>query len=81
VAIEAFLKWVVDWLITGRVVPSNPSSAVRGPKHVVKTGTTPALDGKEWRKLIDAIPTDTVRDLRDRALIATHCKFKPLALG
>lgn len=37
----------------------------------MKTGTTPVLDGKEWRKLIDAIPTDTVRDLRDRALIAT----------
>jgi hypothetical protein len=29
------------------------------------------LDGGEWRRLIDAIPTDTVRDLRDRALIAT----------
>jgi hypothetical protein len=29
------------------------------------------LDGSEWRKLIEAIPADTVRDLRDRALIAT----------
>jgi integrase len=29
------------------------------------------LDGKEWHKLIDSIPTETVRDLRDRALIAT----------
>jgi hypothetical protein len=29
------------------------------------------LDGKEWRKLLAAISTDTVRDLRDRALIAT----------
>jgi integrase len=53
------------------VVPVNPASAVRGPKHVVKTGTTPVLDGAEWRKLVDAIPTETVRDLRDRALIAT----------
>ena len=60
-----------DWLITGQVVPINPASAVRGPKHVVKTGKTPVLDGKEWRKLLDAIPTDTVRDLRDWALIAT----------
>jgi integrase len=59
-----------DWLITGQVVPFKPASAVRGPKHVVKTGVTSVLDGKEWRKLIDAIPTDTVRDLRDRALIA-----------
>ena len=29
------------------------------------------LDAAEWRKLIDSIPTETVRDLRDRALIAT----------
>ena len=60
-----------DWLITGQVVPTNPAAAVRGPKHVVKTGKTPVLDAAEWRKLIDSIPTDTVRDLRDRALIAT----------
>src|SRR5277367_1646022 len=49
----------------------HPASAVRGPRHVVKTGKTPVLDGKEWRRMIDAIPTDTARDLRDRALIAT----------
>jgi site-specific recombinase XerD len=67
----ASVRMLFDWLITGQVVPVNPASAVRGPKHVVKTGTTPVLDGKEWRRLIDAIPTDTVRDLRDRALIAT----------
>jgi len=59
------------WLITGQVVPVNPASAVRGPKHVVKTGQTPVLDAPDWRKLLDAIPTDTVRDVRDRALIAT----------
>jgi site-specific recombinase XerD len=44
---------------------------VRGPKHVVKTGKTPVLDAADWRKLLDSIPADTVRDLRDRALIAT----------
>ena len=60
-----------DWLIAGQVVPTNPASAVRGPKHVVKTGKTPVLEGREWRRLIDTIPTDTARDLRDRALIAT----------
>ena len=44
---------------------------MRGPNHVVKTGKTPVLEGAEWRRLIDTIPTATVRDLRDRALIAT----------
>jgi site-specific recombinase XerC len=60
-----------DWLITGQVLPTNPAAAVRGPKHVVKTGKTPVLEGAEWRKLLDGIPTDTLRDLRDRALIAS----------
>jgi integrase len=29
------------------------------------------LDGAEWCRLLDSIPTATLRDLRDRALIAT----------
>ena len=44
---------------------------MRGPTHVVKTGKTPVLEAGEWRKLLDSIPTETARDLRDRALIAT----------
>jgi site-specific recombinase XerD len=60
-----------DWLITGQVLPTNPAAAVRGPKHVVKTGKTPVLEGTEWRKLLNSIPATTLRDLRDRALIAT----------
>ena len=67
----AAVRMLFDWLITGQVVPTNPAASVRGPKYVVATGKTPVLDGGEWRKLLDAIPADTVRDLRDRALIAT----------
>jgi site-specific recombinase XerD len=67
----AAVRMLFDWLIIGQVMPFNPASAVRGPKHVVKTGKTPVLDGTEWRKLIDSISATTLRDLRDRALIAT----------
>jgi site-specific recombinase XerD len=67
----AAIRMLFDWLITGQVVAVNPAAAVRGPKHVVKTGKTPVLEATEWRKLLDSIPTTTVRDLRDRALIAT----------
>lgn len=67
----AAVRILFDWLVIGQVVAHNPAAAVRGPKHVVKVGLTPALDGAEWRKLLDSIPTDTMRDLRDRALIAT----------
>jgi site-specific recombinase XerD len=67
----AAVRMLFDWLITGQVVPMNPASAVRGPKHVVKTGKTPVLEAAEWRRLVNAIPLETIRDLRDRALIAT----------
>ena len=67
----AAVRMLFDWLVIGQVVPHNPAAAVRGPKHVVKRGTTPVLDADEWRRLLDAIPPETVRDLRDRALIAT----------
>ena len=33
----AAVRMLFDWLITGQIAPSNPASAVRGPKHVVKT--------------------------------------------
>jgi site-specific recombinase XerD len=67
----AAIRMLFDWLVVGQVLAANPASSVRGPKHVVKTGKTPVLDGAEWRRLLDAIPTGTVRDLRDRALIST----------
>lgn len=68
----AAIRMLFDWLIIGQIVPVNPAASVRGPKHVVKTGKTPVLEGTEWRCLLDAIPADgNVRDLRDRALIAT----------
>ena len=68
----AAVRMLFNWLITGQIVPMNPAAAVRGPKLVVKTGKTPVLDGVEWRKLIDSIPTDTLRDLRDRADRHSH---------
>src|SRR3954464_7070181 len=55
----AAVRMLFDWLITGQVMPSNPAAAVRGPKHVVKTGKTPVLEGAQWRKLLDSIPATT----------------------
>ena len=67
----AAVRMLFDWLVVGQVMPANPASAVRGPKHVVKTGKTPVLEAEEWRKLLGSIPAVSLRDLRDRALIAT----------
>jgi site-specific recombinase XerD len=65
----AALRRLFEWLATGEIMPTNPAAAVRGPRHVVRRGKTPALDPAEARRLIDAIDTRTVIGLRDRALI------------
>jgi integrase len=57
-------------LVTGQVVATNPAHAVRGPKHVVRTGKTTVLDADQARTLLDSIDISTVVGLRDRALIA-----------
>jgi len=66
----AAIRMLFDWLIVGQIVGQNPAAAVRGPKHVVKKGKTPVLDGDEARKLLESIDTSTAVGLRDRALIA-----------
>lgn len=65
----AAIRSLFDWLATGGVLPFNPASAVRGPKHSVKRGKTPVLAPEEARLLIDAIDVATPIGLRDRALI------------
>jgi site-specific recombinase XerD len=67
----AAVRMLFDWLVARQVMSANPASAVRGPRDVVRTGRTAVLNATQWRRLIDTIPTDTVRALRDRALIAT----------
>ena len=81
----ATIRMLFDWLVTGQVIDVNPAHAVRGPKHVVKTGKTPVFTADETRVLLDSIPTSRVigldaegngirvpdlTGLRDRAIIA-----------
>jgi site-specific recombinase XerD len=65
----AAVRHLFDWLVSGQVVPLNPAHAVRGPRHVVRSGRTPVLDPAEARALLDSIGTGNVASLRDRALI------------
>jgi integrase/recombinase XerD len=67
----AAIRMLFDWLVVGQVVPGNPTTSVRGPKHVVKVGKTPVLTPDEARHLLDSIDTSAVVGLRDRAVIAT----------
>ncbi|MCZ8271520.1 MAG: tyrosine-type recombinase/integrase [Beijerinckiaceae bacterium] len=65
----AAVRMMFDWLATGGVLPFNPATAVRGPKHSVKRGKTPVLAPDEARALLDAIDVSKPVGLRDRALI------------
>jgi integrase/recombinase XerD len=51
----------------------NPAASVRGPKHVVRRGKTPALKADQARTLLDSLKTDSIIGLRDRALIGLMC--------
>ena len=66
----AAIRMLFDWLVTGQIVATNPAHAVRGPKHVVKTGKTTVLTSEQARELLDSIDASTLVGLRDRALIA-----------
>lgn len=67
----AAIRMLFDYLTTQHVMRVNPGRSVRGPKHVVVEGVTPAFDVKQARALLDSIETDTLIGLRDRAIIAT----------
>jgi site-specific recombinase XerD len=65
----AAIRHLFDWLVVGQIVPVNPASSVRGPKHIVRKGKTPVLEPAEARALLDRIDLTTPGGLRDRALI------------
>ena len=65
----AAIRMLFDWLVVGQVLPFNPASSVRGPKHVVRKGKMPGLSAEEARGLLDGIDLSTLAGLRDRALI------------
>jgi hypothetical protein len=66
----AAIRMLFDWLVIGQVMPFNPATSVRGPRHVVKRGKTPVLSAAEARTLLDSIDTSHVVGLRDRAVIS-----------
>ena len=50
------LRALLDYLVVGQVLPTNPAAPVRGPKYVVKHGKTPVLSvGKARTLLADSI--------------------------
>ena len=65
----ATLRHLFDWMVNSQIIPTDPTAAVRGPRHTRGQGKALALDPAEARQLLDAIETSTVTALRDCALI------------
>ena len=65
----ATMLMLFDRLVTGQVVPMNPAAAVPRLNHVVNTGKALVLEAAK------STPAVILRDLRDRALLATLTYF------
>lgn len=65
----AAIRKAYDWLVEGGFLEHNPAMSIAGPKIVRRVGSTPTLDDDEVLDLLDSIETDSLRGLRDRALI------------
>ena len=63
------LKMLGAFLVIRQVLPTNPAAMVRAPRHVVKVGKTPVLEGSEARELFESIDVESVAGIRDRAIL------------
>jgi len=64
------IRHMFDRLVVRHIVFINPAASVRGPRHEVTEGKTPALSVAQARHVLNSIPTHTEIGLRDRAIVA-----------
>ena len=65
------IRQLFAWMKAGGLIQENPATEIKGVKHRVKVGKTPALSDEEIKDLLESIDVSHVVGLRDRALIAT----------
>jgi len=63
------LRQLFDWLQSGGVLNINPAEPVKGPKHIQREGSTPILTAEEATEFIEGLPTSSIKDKRDKAII------------
>ena len=66
----ACIRMLFDWLVTGQIIVTNPSHAVRGPRHSVRKSSTTVMSSSDTSAFLKSIDTSHVVGLRDRAFIA-----------
>ena len=67
----AALAALFEYLCEHNAVTHNPVKGVKRPKANNNEGTTPALSDVQARALLKAPPAETLKGLRDRAILAT----------
>ena len=60
-----------DYLCEKNAVMHNPVKGVKRPATHSNEGSTPALSDEQVRRLLQAPPEDTLKGIRDRAILAT----------
>jgi len=65
------LSSLFDYLCERNAVTGNPVDGVKRPAANGNEGSTPALGDRQARKLLDAPPANTLKGVRDRAILAT----------
>jgi integrase/recombinase XerD len=65
------LSSLFDYLCESNAVAGNPVDGVKRPMANGNEGTTPSLGDGQARKLLEAPPADTLKGVRDRAILAT----------
>jgi integrase/recombinase XerD len=65
------LSSLFDYLCERNAVPGNPVDGVKRPMANNNEGSTPALGDAQARRLLEAPAPDTLKGVRDRAILAT----------
>lgn len=65
----AGIRQFFDRLVLRHAVILSPAASVRGPRHQVTEGKTPAIGPDQARQVLQSVRTDTVVGLRDRAIL------------
>ncbi|MCA9468322.1 MAG: tyrosine-type recombinase/integrase [Nitrospira sp.] len=65
------LSSLYEYLCEENAVAGNPVDGVKRPMANGNEGSTPALSDDQVRRLLEAPPEDTLKGIRDRAILAT----------
>jgi len=65
------LSSLFDYLCDRNAVSHNPVDGVKRPSANMNEGKTPAISNAQAKQLLEAPPSDTLKGIRDRAIIST----------